>query len=141
MLRDLVTHNPWQKFFSLLLAALIWSTVHFGIGQDPRVEDASGNRRSYQNIPITVLTTASDLNRYQVSPTTVSLTLRGSPEILDQLHPSELEVYVNLTENSPLRMKRRIHVNVPPGLQVVLMQPEEVQVEPIASPQGVSGGR
>lgn len=141
MLRDLVTHNPWQKFFSLLLAALIWSTVHFGIGQDPRTEDLPGNRRSYQNIPITVLTTASDLNRYQVSPTVVSLTLQGRPDMLEQLHPSELEVYVNLTENSPLRMKRRIHVNVPPGLQVVLMQPQEVQVEPISPSSATSGAR
>lgn len=131
MLRDLVTHNPWQKFFSLLLAALIWSTVHFGIGQDPRGDDASGNRRSYQNLPITVLTTASDLTRYQVSPTMVNLILRGNPDALEQVRPSDLEVYVNLTENSPLRMKRRIHVNVPPGLQVVVLQPEEVQVEPI----------
>lgn len=133
MLRELVTHNPWQKFFSLLLAALIWSTVHFGIGQDPRGEEPVGNHRSFQNLPITVLTTASDLTRYQVSPTRVSLTLRGDPYVLERIHPSELEVYVNLTENSPIRMKRRIHVNVPPGLQVLVLQPEEVQVEPLVS--------
>ena len=133
MLRELVTHNPCQKFFSLLLAALIWSTVHFGIGQEPRGEDPSGNLRSFQNLPITVLTTASDLTRYEVSPTTVQLTLRGDHTLLERVHPAELEVYVNLTEISPVRIKRRLHVNAPPGLQVVLLQPEEVLVEPRSS--------
>lgn len=135
MLRELATRNPWQKFFSLLLAALIWSTVHFGLGQDPRSEEAAGNLRSFQNLPITVLTTASDLTRYEVSPTSVQLTLRGDPNLLERVHPAELEVYVNLTENSPIRIKRRLHINVPSGLQVVSLQPEEVLVEPrIASP-------
>jgi YbbR domain-containing protein len=133
MLRELATHNPWQKFFSLLLAALIWSTVHFGLGQDPRSEEAAGNLRSFQNLPITVLTTASDLTRYEVSPTSVQLTLRGDPNLLDRVHAAELEVYVNLTENSPIRIKRRLHVNAPQGLQVVSLQPEEVLVEPRAS--------
>lgn len=130
MLRELATHNPWQKFFSLLLAALIWSTVHFGLGQDPRAEEATGNLRSFQNLPITVLTTASDLTRYEVSPTSVQLTLRGDPNLLEQVHSAELEVYVNLTENSPIRIKRRLHVNAPQGLQVVSLQPDEVLVEP-----------
>ena len=129
MLRDLLTHNPWQKFFSLLLAGLIWFTVRYGIGQDFRTDESTGNLRTFKGLPITVLMTASDLGRYQVSPASVTVTLKGDPITLDRMQSSELEVYVNLIDHSPAHMTRRIHVNVPPGVQIADLQPKEVQIE------------
>jgi hypothetical protein len=134
MLRDLLTHNPWQKFFSLLLAGLIWFTVRYGIGQDPRGDESTGNYRTFKGLPITVLMTASDLGRYQVSPATVNVTLKGDPATLDRLQSSELEVYVNLIDHSPPHMTRRIHVNVPAGVQISDLQPRDVQIERLVNP-------
>ena len=136
MLRSLITHNPWQKFFSLLLAGLIWFTVRYGIGQDSRNDESNGNLRTFKGLPITVLMTASDLGRYQVAPASVTVTLKGDPVPLDRLQSSELEVYVNLIDHSPVHMTRRIHVNVPPGVQIADLQPREVLIER----QGIAPG-
>ena len=133
MWRELFTHNRWQKFFSLLLASLIWLAVRPGSGLSLRVDEAGRGEREFTGLPITVLTTASDLGRYQVAPDKITLLLRGDRETLERLTPSELEVYVNLVETSPDRSTRRIHVYAPAGTEVVTVSPAEVQIDRLAS--------
>ena len=133
MLKALFTYNRWQKIFSLLLASLIWFAVRTGIGLNLRVDDVGRDGRRFAGLPITVLTTASDLGRYQVVPATVTLVLRGDPEVLKDLAPADIEVYVNLVEPGPGRSTRPIHFHAPAGTEVVTINPVEVQIERITN--------
>ena len=128
MLKALFTYNRWQKIFSLLLASLIWFAVRTGIGLNLRVDDVDRDDRRFVGLPITVLTTASDLGRYQVVPATTTLVLRGDPVVLKDLAPTDIEVYVNLVEPGPGRSTRPIHFHAPPGTEVVTINPVEVQI-------------
>ncbi len=129
MLKHLFTHNRWQKIFSLLLASLIWFAVHSGIALNGPGPELGTEERTFDGLPITVLTPAADLGHYEVSPATVSVKLRGDPTALVKARPQDLEVYVNLVEASESRMTRSIHVYAPADTQVLSVTPAEVQIE------------
>lgn len=129
-LREFVTYNRWQKVFSLLFAILIWFNVRQSVennGGDPVVPEAYS--RTFEHLPIRVLTLASDLEQVRVTPGEVTVVLRGRPELLNRLRPQDVEVYVNLTEEPPPPSDRRpVHVNAP-GVQLGSVSPQEVLIE------------
>lgn len=129
-LREFVTYNRWQKAFSLLFAVLIWFTVRQSVennGGDPVVPEAYS--RTFEHLPIRVLTLASDLEQSRVTPGEVTVVLRGRPEVLNRLRPQDVEVYVNLTDTPPSSPDRRpVHVNAP-GAQLGSVSPQEVLIE------------
>jgi YbbR domain-containing protein len=129
-LREFVTYNRWQKAFSLLFAILIWFNVRQSVesnGGDPVVPEAYS--RTFEHLPIRVLTLASDLEQVRVTPGEVTVVLRGRPEILNRLRPQDVEVYVNLTEEPLSPSDRRpVHVNAP-GVQLGSVSPQEVLIE------------
>jgi len=128
-LRHFLSHNRWQKFFALLLATLIWFTVRQGVdrGLGPAY-------RTVSNVPIRVLTLASDLDQFRVAPAEVTVILRGKPDTLAQHSPRTIEAYVNLADG-PLGANRQasVHVNAE-GAEVVSVSPRDVSIERI-SPQ------
>lgn len=133
--REFTTHNRWQKVLAFVFAILIWLTVRQGIdrrGGPPVVPDAYS--RTFEHLPIRVLTLAADLDQFRVNPSEVTVVLRGRPEILEHLNPQEVEVYVNLADQVPQDSERRpVHVNAP-GAQVGSVSPEEVTIERVTSP-------
>ena len=93
-LRHFLTHHRWQKIFALLLATLIWFTVRQGVDRN------SGPAfRTFSPVPIRVLTLASDLDQFRVSPSEVTVILRGKPDVLSMLSTRSIEAYVNLSDN------------------------------------------
>jgi YbbR domain-containing protein len=124
----LFRENRGQKLFALGLAVLIWFTVRSTEGLR-LVEDESHATRRFESVSITVLTSASDLGRYQVSPESVMVELRGNPAVLNQLAPRELEVYVNLIDLGTTPQDFPLHVNPPPGTDLVAVRPLKVLVD------------
>ena len=128
-LRHFLTHHRWQKIFALLLATLIWFTVRQGVDRN------SGPAfRTFSPVPIRVLTLASDLEQFRVSPSEVTVILRGKPDVLSMLSTRSIEAYVNLSDNvaAPGR-KLGVQVNAG-GAEVVSVSPGEVAIERLASP-------
>jgi len=120
--------NRWQKLFSAGLAVLIWFTVRSTEGLRMSNLDA-GRTRTFERISITVLTSAADLGRYRVFPEFVRVELRGDPKVLEQLPPSELEAYVNLVDLKATPQTVLLHVNPPPGTDLVSVAPFRVLVD------------
>jgi hypothetical protein len=129
MFPELFTRNPGQKIFSLVLASLIWFAVHAGLTLGSHGPEIGNDTRLFEGRPITVLTPAADLGRYEVRPEKVSFLLRGDAVTLAKIRPQDLEVYVNLIETSSARMTRPIHIYAPAGTEVVAVNPAEVLVE------------
>ncbi len=125
--RDFFVINRWQKLFALVLAVLIWLAVRTGVSLNPVAEVGHGTR-VFDRLPLTVLTTSTDLGRYRLEPEHVTIILRGDPAVLQGIRPGEIEAFVNLSENTPMGT-RLIHVYPPEGTALVSVRPEEVLVE------------
>ena len=131
-LREFLRRNPWQKLFSLLLATLVWATVRqYASRGGLQVPGPDAPTRLFANLPVRILTLATSLNTYQVDPGQITVVVRGRASTLSRLRAEDIEVYVNLTDLSETEPVRRpVHVNVA-GVQVVLIAPEEVLIEPV----------
>ena len=122
--RELIRHNFGWKIAAFLLATLIWFTVRFGEGNFGIAETLR------LEVPIRVLTAASDASQYRVVPDHVEIVLRGDPTTLRRTKPSDLEVYVNLTDvEAAVSLQMRIHVYTPPGVRVDTLQPSNARIE------------
>ena len=127
-LRHFLSHNRWQKSFALLLATLIWFTVRQGVDRN-----SGPAYRTFAGVPIRVLTLASDLDQFRVSPAEVTVMLRGKPDALAQLSTRSVEAYVNLADHVAIPGKSLgVHVNAE-GAEVVSVSPASVSIERITN--------
>ncbi len=129
--KRLLLENRWQKLFALGLSILIWFTVR-STERLRIIDDGADGTRVFASLPIVVLTAASDLGRYEVKPESVSVELRGDTSGLLQLPPNLIEAYVNLVDLGRTPESVEIHVNPPPGTEVVSIRPNRVLVNRIA---------
>lgn len=126
--RELILANRWQKLFAFGLSVLIWFTVR-STEQLRILEDSADGTRTFLNVPIVVLTSATDLGRYVVRPETVEIELRGDPADLRQIPADLIEAYVNLVDLGATPQMLDIHVNPPPGTAVISVTPSRIQVD------------
>jgi hypothetical protein len=131
LLRHL-TANPGWKLVSVLLATLVWLLVHYNITERQPAEQ----RRTFADLPITVLLRPGDPRTFRLEPGTARLILRGPARVVRDLDPAELQVFVNLAAPGPLPPRADVEVRVPPGLTVVSLTPMQVRVEPLPAAPG-----
>ncbi len=124
-----ITHNLGWKVVSVVLATLIWLLVQYNRSDiyHPQVI------RTFDSVPIAVLTPANDPYVFLVEPPSVRVSIRGSEQAVRDLHPSDVKVFVDLIGVSQLVTRRDVEVRVPPGLVVVSLYPNEVKIERLAS--------
>jgi hypothetical protein len=125
-LPDIIGRNLGWKAVSLILATLVWIAVRYS-----REEDlATGIRRSFTGVPITVMTSASDRRAFKVEPGSAEVTVRGERGLVSRLRTSDLTVFVNLTGIAEVKsLRKRIEVLSPPGISLVWVAPKDVYVE------------
>ena len=138
-LRDLLVKDFFLKLFSLSLAVLIWITVSLAIQKE--VSPAAGlvltttSRRTYSNLPVVIMSSASDVRTFRVNPNEVEVTVEGDAKKLDTLQPKDIHVIVDLTGIESSRgLTKRIEVSTPAGITHVLVAPQEVEI--IIPPKG-----
>lgn len=131
LLRHL-TANPGWKLVSVLLATLVWLLVHYNITERQPAE----LRRSFEDLPVTVLLRPGDPRAFRLEPATARLTVRGPARLVNALDRTELQVFANLTAPGPLPPRVDLEVHVPPGLTVVSLAPMQVRVEPLPASPG-----
>ena len=128
-MRDLFLKDIGWKLFSLFLAAAIWFTVNRILHETVVPVHTSLNSVTYGNMPVFIVATASDVHLYRVIPNTVSVTVSGSPEAIAILQANQVRATVDLTDIEVAHdLKRRVDVSVPSGVELVGVQPENVNV-------------
>jgi len=128
--RDAVTNDLGWKLFSLFLAVAIWLTVH-KIYEEPGAASglAGAAQITFGNLPVLVVSAASDVRDFRVAPLTVRVTVSGSPEDLARLQADQVHVVVNLTDLGPERdLHLPVEVSAPPGVTLVSVDPPKVGV-------------
>ena len=130
-LRRIIMHNFGWKVVSIILASLIWVTVDSGLQN--RLHSAGV--RSFARLPITVMRTAGDERVFRVEPSNVEVVVSGEADLLQSLHPGDIQVFVNLTELTEAKVwRKRIQVHPPPNISVVRVRPAEVVVQVVVVP-------
>jgi YbbR-like protein len=128
--RDGITNDLGWKLFSLFLAVAIWLTVH-KIYEEPGAAPglAGGNTVTFGNLPVLVVSAASDVRDFRVVPATVAVKVSGSPEVMADLQASQIHAVVDLTDVQSARdLRRRVDVSTPPGVTLVSVDPTKVGV-------------
>jgi YbbR domain-containing protein len=124
------------KLFSFALAVLTWLVISVSFADHAKVVEGgvppSFGEKSLSDLPITLLSANGDVHEYRVKPAEVdTVKLQGDKLKLDQTGRQHIRVLADLSEMSPTNgLKVRLEVIAPPGLAVLKVVPEEVEILP-----------
>jgi YbbR domain-containing protein len=129
-MRHLLTKDLGWKLFSLFLALFIWLTVHQINGESPSPAGTeSWKQITYENLPVLILSSASDVHDYRVYPDLVTVTVVGPKDVMAGLQASQVRASVDLTDIVPSKdLPRRVDVSVPANVTLVSVKPATVGV-------------
>jgi YbbR domain-containing protein len=125
MMRDWLTKDLGWKIFSVILAVVVWVTVH-NIYQGPGAANTRARENTYGDLPVLVVSEASDVHDFHVVPATVSVTVSGPPEAMSTLQANEIRATVDITTGKELR--RKVEISTPPNVTLVSVEPSHVSV-------------
>ena len=133
LIRELFLKDLWLKLFSLGLATLIYFTISFAIKNDLSPLSASfgmaSEAHTFFTVPVTVISTASDVRQFRVEPEQVAVTVQGDVKSLANLQSSGIRALVDLTGiEAGADVHRRIEVSTPAGVTHVRVRPAEVRI-------------
>ena len=132
-----LSNDTGWKITSLVLATLIWFAIKFGIQTDFHAADMVQGipmEMTFSHLPITLLINAEEQTLPKAIPGEVTVTLAGERSILSVLHPPDIKVSVNLTDNSEVAsVRKHVRVTVPKGCSVIQVIPADVLVERVTA--------
>jgi len=129
-MRNLFIQDWGWKLFSLLLAVIIWFTVH-GILQESTQAPAAGDtsRVTYGSVAVEIVSSQADVREYRPLQPTVSVTVSGDPEIIGTLQANQIHGLIHLDDLANVNTaKQRVEISVPAGITVVSIKPESIGV-------------
>jgi YbbR domain-containing protein len=97
-LREWLVHDFGWKIFSLLLAAVIWLTVHRILTEPNSAVAPHGTTTTYDNLPVQMVSTRADVHNYRLVRPAVKVTVSGTPEVMTVLQASQVHATVDLTD-------------------------------------------
>ena len=130
-LRDWFIKDLGWKLFSIVLAVAIWLTVNKILGETgSSAEPAIGDKQTtYDDMPVLVVSAASDVRDFHVKPDAVTVTVSGAPNVMAVLQANQIRAVVDLTGiESARKLRRRVDISLPPGVRLVSFNPSTVEV-------------
>jgi YbbR domain-containing protein len=137
---DYILNNVRWKVASLVLATLIWVAINSNTQGKFNLPQTRPTSTISRPLPVTVITTATDMRTFTIAPGEVDVMLRGDERTLENLKLSEVQVFVNLIEaKDARRFVKKVLVHTPSNVELVKVTPDEVTVERVptepANPQ------
>jgi len=132
-LRNLLLDNLWLKVFALVLATLIWLSIQIKINkaiQPPTSPLSTASERVFQRHVLSILTEAKATNAFKLEPREVSITVKGSLAVVENLRADDIQAFVDLTQQPPeLDSINKVAVHTPPEVALVKVVPPNVRVQ------------
>ena len=145
-LRELILNNLSWKIASVVMAILIWLTIYSNQNGLKlldlfKLRDLRASGTVSYRLPVTVITKATDMRRFTITPKEVEVTVRGDPAILGRLKMSDLAAFVNLSDvKDEMGLQKRVNVHTSmTNVVPIRVVPEDVTVERV-SPGEPAGG-
>jgi hypothetical protein len=126
--RSLFLDHLWLKGFSLILATLIWLTIHASVEREPREET-----KTFENQPVALLADSSEHRAFVLDPAQVSVTVKGPKTVIDSLR--DIHAYVELASHAGNMGNYTVEIHAPAGIAVLLVTPRTVFVRQAAEGQ------
>lgn len=130
--RNLLFQDFWLKLFSLGLAILTWFTVSFAIRNEVSpigTLTLTTQQMTFFNVPVVVMSAASDVHDFRVDPKEVTVTVQAEPRVLEKLESKSIRALIDLTGTDAAGdVRKRIEVSTPAGVTHVRVVPQEVRV-------------
>lgn len=129
--REIVTKDFGWKFFSVLLAVVVWLIVH------AISEDFSGNlnplhrmaTRTFEHVPVDIVFAAADVREIKIAPEEVQVTVTGRADAVNFLDEKEIRVTVDLRGiEEAQNLRKRVMASAPLGVTIIGIIPREVDV-------------
>jgi YbbR domain-containing protein len=138
--RNLILHNFWWKLLSLFLAALLWLTINISFQKNEREtmaarEVETESRRQFYGIPIALLTSSGNSNRFAVKPELVSVDVASKDNAaLDDLQPRLVQAFVDVSDaEDEKEFRKPVQIHVPQDFVVIAINPTNASVERISN--------
>lgn len=129
--REAILQNFWLKFFSLVLATMIWFAI---AGAKLNLPGLGTTTRKIESVPITVMQSASDFRAFRVDPSHIDVTVRGPIAEVQALTRRQLEVFINLSDvNDSVGQTKKILVHTPAGIALEHVSHTEARIAPANS--------
>ncbi len=141
-LKEYLFHNFWAKLLSVLFATLLWLVLSFGQGEGLNGNGVwlrSSHEKVFANLPVHVLRRSPDGSnrRFVLDPTTVTITIKGSAMVLNDIQVGDIKPFVNLAERARTKTSEskqsasttnQVYVYLPPTVSSVSMKVEPPSV-------------
>ena len=133
--RDLILNNFWLKGFSAVLATLIWLALRQSDMPTDAPPQNPFSRSKELNVTraVSVLKSPTEQRLFRIDPAQVTVTVGGEANMLNQLNPEDVHVYVNVGAVKDPQGALRVEVHVPPRVSIYAITPASVDVRPIVS--------
>ncbi len=138
--RNIILDNFWWKLLSLLVAALVWFLIETEVQKSEQhakamEEVTTDSRRPFYGIPITVLTSPGNTNRFQVAPDVAAVEVGSKDDkALDELQARRVVAFVDVTDaEDEKQFRRTVQIQLPPDFIVIAVTPTNASVERITS--------
>ena len=128
--RDWIIKDFSWKLLSLMLAVVLWITIH-DLRETPEavVPFATVNTLTFTNLPVVAVSGSADVHNAQIIPNVVAVKVSGPSDIMAGLQKSQVRAVVNLSGiDSARRLRRSVDVSLPPGVALGTVDPPEVSV-------------
>jgi len=130
-LREIITRDLGWKLLSLALAVAIWVTVK-PLSHSPAKPAnplPSVGMRTFTNLPVLLVSAATEVRTVNIEPDSVTVMVSGRPEMISAMTGQEIRVIVDLTGIESARgLRKRVDVSVPPGVALISAEPPQVNV-------------
>lgn len=114
--------NNFARFIAIFLAIILWLFV-----TGDKITRSTPSLKVWQDVPLRI----ENLNQdYVVTdiPASVDITLEGLPEAFEDLPIQEIDAFVDLTGKEPGNHLVRVQGRPPRGLNLIMLEPEQVRV-------------
>jgi len=128
--RDWIIKDFTWKLLSLILAVVLWFTIH-DVRETPEavVPFATVNTLTFTNLPVFAVSSSADVHNAQIIPSVIAVKVSGPSDIMAGLQRSQVHAVVNLTGiDVARRLRRNVDVSLPPGVALGAVDPPEVSV-------------
>lgn len=111
-----------NELFTRLLALALAILVYFQVS-------GGGVQRNVSGVPVQAVGVPQGLSVASITPSTVQVAVSGQAQAINTLVPSSLLGTVNLESATPGSAKYFVVVNVPQGVQIAKITPQDVTVQ------------